>query len=849
MIRPATLLLALVALTLSPVVQAEDGDSSSSTVSPTPISASASFDHDAGAYHSVIPAVPPVSGEVGQPAVSTAPSPGLDQDAPASATQSASTLPAASTPSSPAPSSPSPSFSSPTGVNAIAAAAQAAPACAPSSVYAISRDGTMYELKQGTYSRWTAMPNFSLSVPRRDWQTELCTVVDPVTCRKPQLNSLGVGVVKGKTVWYALQRRTVKTSSGAFVPEIIVFRADATNGWTEFGRGTVGRAMPATWYQVPNNTQAEVFNQVIGGAVNPIDGSFWVLAYDAVGASQTSVGLLDTRALLYRVDPATGAIQAKGSAFIPRFGSPRVGASNGDLYFDASGNAHILQTLFGFNNGPGPEVAKGQTQVHIVRAADLDAATATTSLKFSSGRVVTLSGLDQNTGVAYEFPTGNVIISDLDSSVSFNPSNPSVKTRTNSGLREGMDLASCAFPHTVELHKKIVNRVRPEHQFNLAISRSDSSVIASETTTGTAVGVQNEYVGPLPTNPGAKLILSETLTGAQSGETLSLYSPSIECEETSYAGQLKVTVSPVSGQVGRYTLTMPQLPEGATKSLRVSCTITNKPTPKSGQVKVVKKLRPVNGSADGSNDQALADWPFTIDAGAASLTPADTTLRTGTDGSATWSLPSGTVKLSEGLTAGDKTYRFVSGSCNRNGQDLGSTFTTNDSTVTVSNLSVSAGDLVTCTFVNQEVVPRGSVTFKKSDSDGNALAGSAWTLVRKGGQASTFDDCVASSAEQCQGLDKDPQPGVFAVSDLELGDYVLSEQSAPEGYLTSEDSHEFSLTRQQPNFAFDEPFINYRPPSITLPLSGGVGALWFTIGGLGLIALAALMSLRFRNSL
>lgn len=734
--------------------------------------------------------------------------------------------------------SPTPSPAQPMSVFA---AEGGAPSCAASSVYAISRDGNIFELKQGTYDQWTVMPEFKLQVPRENIQTVTCTNADPDACKKPQLNSLGVGVVNGQTVWYAVQRRTVLTSSGTYVPEIIVYRAIEGSGWVEFARSLVGRAMPSTWYRVPDDTQVEVFNQVIGGAVNPVDGSYWVLAYDAVDATNAWVGTLDTVALLYRVDPVTGEVQAKGRALIPRFAKTVRGGSNGDLYFDADGNAHIVQTLFGFDNGVDhSNLGKGETQVHIVRATDLESANASTRLKFSSGREVKLTGLDQNTGVAYEFPTGNVVISDLDSSVSFDPVNPSRQVRRNSGLRDSMDLASCSFPHTVELRKNVVGRIRDEHQFDLAISRLDSTastVIASEVTSGSKVGVQAEHVGPVPATPNSKLVLSETLVGAGTGDDLSQYAPKIECEETSYGGQ--VTASPNPSKVGSYSLTMPKVPDGGTKSLHVVCTITNTPPSQPAQVKVIKKLR---GAAD---DELLADWPFTIDVGTKNLTPVDTTLKTGADGSVRWSLPEGTVGFSEKLIADDKVYRFVSGSCERNGVAVETEFVAKMDSVSVSDLKVIPGDQLTCTFVNQEV-SKGSVMFRKVDPEGQRLADSVWSLTGPDGQVESVEDCVEDAAIKCVGSDKDPEAGGFRVEDLALGDYVLREKAAPAGYLLSEDEHKFLLTTDKPDYVFEVSFTN-NPILITLPLTGGLGSHIFIWAGLGLTALGAGILLKNRR--
>lgn len=90
----------------------------------------------------------------------------------------------------------------------------------------------------------------------------------------------------------------------------------------------------------------------------------------------------------------------------------------------------------------------------------------------------------------------------------------------------------------------------------------------------------------------------------------------------------------------------------------------------------------------------------------------------------------------------------------------------------------------------------GTLSWKKvgSDKPDTPLGGSQWNLVGPdpatalepvgGWPVGQVVDCVAKSAEQCEGLDKDPRAGYFKVEHLPTGEYGLEETKAPSGYLS-----------------------------------------------------------------
>lgn len=101
--------------------------------------------------------------------------------------------------------------------------------------------------------------------------------------------------------------------------------------------------------------------------------------------------------------------------------------------------------------------------------------------------------------------------------------------------------------------------------------------------------------------------------------------------------------------------------------------------------------------------------------------------------------------------------------------------------------------------------PYGTVVWRKVDasSTDTLLGGSTWTLKDSTGNVLKDDitdcasasDCSASQNETATYKDADPTPGVITLKYLELGDYTLTEKTAPTGYTKSETTYSFSVTQ------------------------------------------------------
>lgn len=101
--------------------------------------------------------------------------------------------------------------------------------------------------------------------------------------------------------------------------------------------------------------------------------------------------------------------------------------------------------------------------------------------------------------------------------------------------------------------------------------------------------------------------------------------------------------------------------------------------------------------------------------------------------------------------------------------------------------------------------PYGTVVWRKVDAESadTLLAGSTWTLKDSNGNVLKDDitdctsasDCAASRDETATYRDVDPTPGVIKLKYLELGDYTLTEKTAPTGYTKSDGTYSFSITK------------------------------------------------------
>lgn len=125
---------------------------------------------------------------------------------------------------------------------------------------------------------------------------------------------------------------------------------------------------------------------------------------------------------------------------------------------------------------------------------------------------------------------------------------------------------------------------------------------------------------------------------------------------------------------------------------------------------------------------------------------------------------------------------------------------------------------------------RVTLSWNKVDPTGNKLKGSEWKLVplKSDGTpnqvgAIVVQDCVAASAADCTGADKNPAVGAFLLTGLVPGKYQLLETRAPAGYQLLEDEIDLVVNT---NLGFGD-IVNDLVEVPVLPLTGGMGSYLF----------------------
>lgn len=106
---------------------------------------------------------------------------------------------------------------------------------------------------------------------------------------------------------------------------------------------------------------------------------------------------------------------------------------------------------------------------------------------------------------------------------------------------------------------------------------------------------------------------------------------------------------------------------------------------------------------------------------------------------------------------------------------------------------------------------KGTVSWRKTDTENNPLAGSSWTLTGPDGQSRTITDNGDG--------DEDRTDGSFRVTGLDMGAYTLTESQAPSGFRKDDASHPFTLDNTHPDWTFAGGFVNSPTPA-TVTVNG-----------------------------
>ena len=174
----------------------------------------------------------------------------------------------------------------------------------------------------------------------------------------------------------------------------------------------------------------------------------------------------------------------------------------------------------------------------------------------------------------------------------------------------------------------------------------------------------------------------------------------------------------------------------------------------------------------------------------------------GTDGIATFNVPEGNYTLAEktapeGYVKSNETYTLAVRNDNNHsalgwGGEPGVYFYDEDEP-DYSNYKYLRYEQVT--FVNEAIVvivPTCQFTVKKTDADGNPLAGATFSLTGTG-------NSIGKNFEAVSGSDG------IATFDVPEGFYTLSEKTAPEGYIKSEQTYEIAIWDGKVHFYNENP--------------------------------------------
>lgn len=529
----------------------------------------------------------------------------------------------------------------------------------------------------------------------------------------PRVSSFnGLGIGSGGDSVYAYER---STSSGNSVSSAAVWKYDTATGTWSSTRASVNS----------NNSGGTI--QFVAGAVSLDNGRFYLGGFSSNGN-------------LFRIweyNPSTNGITYKGYINTPG-GSSR-GTNNGDMAFDSAGNLFIVR---GVDN---------QTTVFTITKSDLDAANGSDRTPITSSQSATVSTTSNVNGVAFD-ASGKAYLGASSAIESFNMPNWTGKQTFTTDV-SSTDLASCSSPPTIEIEKEVIGgRVNSGDQFKLELKQSNA-LIGNATTTGSAIGVQEQRIGPLPTVRNVELSFSESAAGTTDMRN---YASAYQCTVTHLDGTVQ-NLNQVNGTSG--TITIPTTGEA------VKCVFRNSPL--TARVTIHKDVT----DQEGKNPVAKQGWTVgesaTATTGTVTSSPASTTQQTDVDGNASWNLnfskytDRATIKVSE---ATQDDYEFQSGQCTVTGLDGAVKTTELEGPDSTDLKGIAPGDQVDCSYVNR-LQPSATLTLVKEVN--NKHGGPAG--VNDFNLAATPSDDEAISFKS--GEKQDVDPGTYALSEADLDGY------------------------------------------------------------------------------
>lgn len=286
---------------------------------------------------------------------------------------------------------------------------------------------------------------------------------------------------------------------------------------------------------------ANIAGSIIGGAVNPQNGLYYILSYGP-------------RPTVYAFNPATNTWIGQ------------VGSFSGDA---AGMNSSNISDLAFDNNGIGFFSANTTSQGHSLYRWDAPVPSTPGNVTLNPVLITANLFANDNGIASLAFGSnGNLYLGQLFSPqiTELNPANGAVVNRSGAPIPgRPVDFASCSSPSTLTVQKDVVSRANASDQFTLQIGGLASPLAA--TTTGQATGIQAQKAGSAVVRPGDSYAVTETGAG---GTNLTDYSTTWRCVS---AGGAVLS----SGTGSSFTYSPPTNPSG--QGTAATCTFSNTALP------------------------------------------------------------------------------------------------------------------------------------------------------------------------------------------------------------------------------------------------------------------------------
>ncbi|MEA5053262.1 MAG: SpaA isopeptide-forming pilin-related protein, partial [Propionicimonas sp.] len=513
------------------------------------------------------------------------------------------------------------------------------------------------------------------------------------------MNGLGIG--SGGGLVYALQR----SNDSGTEQNGTVWQFDTTTGqWSSTGAST-------------SDLGGNTGTNLIGGAVDLSTGLYYFGGFTSNGNFK-----------VYEYNPsANPRIKLKATVQ-----TTATSSANGDIAFDAAGNFYIVH---------------GSGNQSIVYSVTRDAFQGANGGTISSSATNSFNTSSDVNGVAFD-SSGKGFLGSASTLRSYDQPNWSNGTNVASGF-SSTDLASCSSPPTVVIEKEVVGgRVNDTDQFRLTLNQG-GTLLGEATTTGSAVGIQSERIGPLPTVRNVELKFAESPSGTTN---LAEYVSAYQCTVTYLDGTVQ-TLDEVTGTSGSVTI--------PTSGEAVRCVLRNSPLIAS--VSIHKEVT----DEYGENPAPRKDWTVGATAtatgtGTVTGVPAVATQQTNSEGDASWKFTFGgkndnaTINVLEQMQDG---YEFLEGRCEVT--KLTGARTTVDLTgpASTSLTDIAAGDKVDCTYTNKVTPQRSTLTLVKvvTNNFGGTAGVDDFGLTAKPGDGEVIS---FNSGEK-----KDVDPGTYLIGE------------------------------------------------------------------------------------